>query len=161
MLESVDIYEQMEQCKHLIKNWEVMQGVDFDFLKVQIDAFSIDKQPDKNDEKWEISLLTTIHTQTTLIGRDVYSVKWGFKDLWGNLAFCSLQGHIFTGALCLKYIDYDDFALVGFSIIREDGSPIIKFDQPDEVSILSVEKKAFQSLQEIYPEDYLEDDNIN
>ncbi len=67
---------------------------------------------------------------------------------------------MFTGALSLRYIDYDDFALVGFSIIKEDGSPIFKFDQPDEVSILSVEKKAFQSLQEIYPEDYLEDSDI-
>jgi len=158
MLNLTDIYQGIEQCKPLIRNWELMEGIDLDFRDVQIDGLSVDRQPDERDEKWEISLLTTITTHTNAEGRDVYAVRWGFRDLWGNLAFFSLKGYILSGALHLRYIDYDDFALVGFAVVKEDYTPIFEFEQPDEVSVLSVEKKAHQTMREIYPEDYFEDE---
>jgi len=154
MSETAAINKDIDRCKSLIKNWDKLENIDFNFGEVQIDAFFVDSQPNEMYEKWEVSLVTTIPTQTDSDGRDIYSVRWGFKDLWGNLAFCSLQGHYFTGELHLRYIDYDDFAIVGFSVLREDGTHIFKFDQPDEVSVLSVEKKGHQTLQEVYPEDY-------
>ena len=145
---------EIEQCKTLIKNWEAMGSIDFDYQDVQIDGLVIDKQADQRDEKWVISLFTTMHTITNGTGRDVYSVRWRFRDLWGNLAFFSLQGYQLRGSLLLSYIDYDDFAIVGFSIVKSDGTPIFKFDEPDEVSIVSVEKTNHLSLKDIYPEDY-------
>ena len=123
-------------------------------MDVKIDGLVIDRHADKRDEKWEISLFTTMHTITNKDGWDVYSVRWRFKDLWGNLAFFSFQGYKLIGSLCLTFIDYDDFAIVGYSIIKPDGTPIFKFDEPDEVSIVSIEKTAHLTLKEIDPEDY-------
>ena len=143
----------IKRCASLIKNWEVMEGIDFDFQNVQIDGLLVDKQPDERNEKWEISLLTTMYAQLTDDGRDKYAVRWGFRDLWGNLAFFSFKGYTLAGELSLNYIDYDDFAIVSFSIVHE-GSLIFKFNEPDEIAILSVEKIAHQTLMEIFPEDY-------
>ena len=143
---------QFKRCASLIKNWKAMEGVDWDFQNVQIDGLLVDKQPDENNEKWEISLLTTMYSQITDDGRYKYAVRWGFRDLWGNLAFFSLKGYALIGELFLNYIDYDDFAIVGFSVVN-DGSPIFKFNEPDEITILSVDKIAHQTLMEIFPED--------
>ncbi len=147
---------EIDQCKPLIKNWEAMEGIGFDFKDIQIDGLLVDKQADERDEKWEISLLTTLHTRTDANGRDVYSVQWRFRDLWGNLAFFSLQGYQLTGELSLHYIDYGEFAVVGFSIVRPDGSPIFKFNEPDEVSIVSVQWIKHQTQEELYPDDTLD-----
>ena len=144
-----DLIARIKQCMPLIKNWEVMEGIDFDYQDVQIDGLLVDKQPDEKYEKWEISLLTTMHTRFGKDGWDVYSVHWRFRDLWGNDAFFSLRGYRLTGALSLHYIDYDDFAVVGFSIIQPDGSPIFKFDEPDEVSIVSVKQTRHLTLEDI------------
>ena len=154
MIESKEVLARIAKCKPLIKNWGVVDGIDFDYLDIQIDGLLVDKQADMRDEKWEISLLTTMHTVTNKNGRDEYSVRWRFKDLWGNLAFFSFQGYKLIGSLWLSYIDYGEFAIVGFSIIKSDGTPIFKFNEPDEVSIVSVEKKAHLTLKDIYPEDY-------
>ncbi len=149
-----DVIARIEQCKSLIKNWEAMESIDFDSQEEQIEGLLVDKHADEQDEKWEISLLTTMHTRTDANGRDEYSVHWRFKDLWGNLAFFSFQGYELSGSLWLSYIDYGEFAIVGFSIIKSDGTPIFKFDEPDEVSIVSVEKTTHLTLKDIYPEDY-------
>lgn len=148
---------EVDQCKPLIKNWEAMEGIDFDFKDVQIDGLLVDKQADERDEKWEISLLTTLHTHFCNNGWDVYTVRWQFRDLWGNLAFFSLKGYQLKGALSLHYIDYGEFAVVGFSIVKPDGAHIFKFNEPDEVSVVSVELIKHQSLEDIYPEDYIEE----
>ena len=129
------------------------EGIDFDFQDVQIDGLLVDKQADARDEKWEISLLTTMHTHTNENGQDVFSIRWRFRDLWGNLAFFSLQGYQLTGALFLHYIDYGEFAVVGFSIVLRDGSPIFKFNEPDEVSIVSVEWNRHYTREDLYPEE--------
>ena len=149
-----DIITRINRCKRLIRNWEVLDGIDLDFTDVRIDGLLVDRQPDDDGEKWEISLLTTVNTRTGKDGRDVYRVRWGFKDLWGNLAFFSLQGHILTGSLSLTYIDYDDFAIVGFSIVRTDGTPVFRFNEPDEISVVSARKVSHQTPRDIYPEDY-------
>ena len=154
MIEIGDINRCIDQCKPFIKNWAAMEGIDFDFQDVRIDGLLVDKHPDERDEKWEISLLTTIPTQTDDKGRDEYAVRWRFRDLWGNLAFFSLEGYQFTGALRLRYIDYDDFAIIGFAIMKGGDVPIFKFDQPDEISIVSVEKTRHLFLPELYSEDY-------
>jgi hypothetical protein len=152
-----DILARIEQCQSLIKNWEAMKGVDFDYQDVQIDGLLVDKQADERDEKWEISLLTTMLTRLSDGGRDVYSVRWRFRDLWGNLAFFSLQGYQLRGALSLHYIDYGEFAVVGFAIVQPDGTPIFKFNEPDEVSVVSVELTKHRTLKEIFPEDFFEE----
>ncbi len=154
MIHQQEIIARIEQCKPLIKNWGAMESIDFDYQDVQIDGLVIDKQADQRNEKWAISLFTTKHTITNDNGRDVYSVRWSFRDLWGNLAFFSFQGYQLRGSLLLSYIDYDDFAIVGFSIVKSEGTPIFKFDEPDEVSIVSVEKTNHLTLKDIYPEDY-------
>lgn len=154
MIKQNDIIARIEQCKPLIKNWEAIDGISFDYKDVQIDGLVIDRHADKRDEKWEISLFTTMHTIINKDGLDEYSVRWRFKDFWGNLAFFSFQGYKLIGSLWLSFIDYGDFAVVGFSIIRSDGTPIFKFNEPDEVSIVSVEKIAHLTLKDIYPEDY-------
>ena len=154
MIDREDILARIARCKPLIKNWEVLEGIDFDFWDIRIDGLVIDKHADEQDEKWEISLFTTMYTVTNDEGRDVYSVRWRFRDLWGNLAFFSFQGYELVGSLYLSYIDYDDFAIVGFSIVKPDGSSIFKFNEPDEISVVSVEKTAHQTLKDIYPEDY-------
>jgi hypothetical protein len=117
MIDSKDIIARIKLCKPLIKNWKKMEGVDFDFQNVRIDGLQVDRHADARDEKWEISLLTTICTHIRDDGRDIYAVRWQFKDLWGNLAFFSFQGFRLEGSLFLTYIDYDDFAVVGFSIV--------------------------------------------
>ena len=152
-----DILTGFEQCKPLIKNWKEMVGIDFDFQEVQIDGLLIDRHADERNEKWEISLLTTMHTRFSNNGWNVYSVRWRFRDLWGNLAFFSLKGYQLSGKLSLHYIDYGEFAVVGFSIVRPDGTPIFKFNEPDEVSVVSVEFTKHQTPKEIYPEDYFEE----
>lgn len=144
-----DILDRIEQCKSLIKNWEVMEGIDFDFQDVRIDGLQVDRHADEKDEKWEISLLTTMHTHTNDNGQDVYSVHWRFRDLWGNLAFFSLQGYQLIGELSLHYIDYGEFAVVGFSIVQYDGNPIFKFNEPDEVSVVSLKQIRHHTLEEI------------
>lgn len=148
-----DILDRIEQCKSLIKNWEVMEGIDFDFQDVRIDGLLVDRHADEKDEKWVISLLTTMHTHTNDNGQDVYFVRWRFRDLWGNLAFFSLQGYQLIGELSLHYIDYGEFAVVGFSIVQCDGTPIFKFNEPDEVAIVSVNKTSHLSLNDIYQEE--------
>lgn len=154
-----DIIDRIEQCKPLIKNWEAMEGIDFDYQDVQIDGLLVDKQADERDEKWEISLLTTMHTHTNDNGQDVYSVRWRFRDLWGNLAFFSLQGYQLIGELSLHYIDYGEFAVVGFSIVQCDGTPIFKFNEPDEASVVSVQLKKHLTLEELYAEDIIDEDS--
>lgn len=153
-MEREEITKRIEQCKPLIKNWEMLDGFDLDFQDIQIDGLLVDRHADENDEKWVISLLTAIRSRVSSKGQDVYSVRWRFRDLWGNLAFFSFQGYKLIGSLWLSYIDYGEFAIVGFSIVKSDGTPIFKFDEPDEVSIVSVEKTAHLTLKEIYPEDY-------
>lgn len=148
-----DITVRIEQCKPLIKNWEAMEGIDFDYWNVRIDGLLVDKQADERDEKWEISLLTTMQTRINKDGRDEYSVRWRFRDLWGNLAFFFLRGYQLTGALSLKYIDYGEFAVVRFSIVKRGGAPIFKFNEPDEVSVESVKHKRHLTLEEIYSDD--------
>ena len=155
-----DIIARIEQCKPLIKNWVVMEGIDFDYLNVQIDGILIDKQPNEKYEKWEISLLTTMHTRFGTDGWDVYSVQWRFRDLWGNDAFFSLRGYQLTGTLSLDYIDYDDFAVVGFSIVQPDGSSIFKFDEPDEVSVVSIKYTKHQDVRDIYQHEMMNEENI-
>ena len=154
MIDSEDINRRIDCCKPFIKNWGAMEGIDFDFQDVRVDGLLVDKHPDERDEKWEISLLTTIPTHLGDTGKDEYTVRWRFRDLWGNLAFFTLEGYQFTGALCLRYIDYDDFAIIGFAIVKDGEVPIFKFDQPDEISIVSVEKTRHLTLVELYPEDY-------
>lgn len=153
MIDPKDIVDRIEQCKPLIKNWKMMEGIDLDFQYVRIDGLQVDRHADAKYEKWAISLLTTMRTHTGEDGRDVYAVRWQFKDLWGNLAFFSFQGFKLEGSLLLTYIDYDDFAVVGFSIVQPDGTPIFTFNEPDEVSIYSIEFKEHQSLSDIYPDD--------
>ena len=172
MMDTNEIYQRVNQCKPLIKNWALMEGIDFDFTLLEIDGLLVDKKEDWRGEGWEYSLLTTIYTKMNDRGRDVYAVRWRFKDLWGNRAFFTYEGPEIGGSLKLSYIDYDDFALAGFSIVSNKNSevlkydendevsweteadvPIFKFEQPDEVSIASVEKTAHQTLQDIDPED--------
>lgn len=155
-----DIIDRIEQCKPLIKNWVAMEGIDFDYQDVQIDGLLVDKQADERDEKWEISLLTTMHTHTNDNGQDVYSVRWRFRDLWGNLAFFSLQGYQLIGELSLHYIDYGEFAVVGFSIVQCDGTPIFKFNEPDEVSVVSIKYTKHQDVRDIYPHEMMNEENI-
>jgi hypothetical protein len=154
MLTIEDILQRINQCKPLIKNWEAMEGIDFNYRDVRIDGLLVDRQADERNEKWEISLLTTMTTHINGEGRDAYTVRWRFKDLWGNLAFFSFRGYKLRGSLFLTYIDYGDFAIVGFSIVQSDGTPIFKFNEPDEVSVISVDKLSHQTLKDLYPEDY-------
>lgn len=149
-----EIENGINRCKHLIRNWDAIEGLNLDFAEVEIDGLLVDKREDDKDEGLEISLLTTIYTITTIDERDVYSVRWRFKDLWGNLAFFQLNGHRTVGNLCLKSIDYDDFAIVGFSIIDYYDKTIFKFDEPDEISIVSVMWKAHQTIKDLDPEDF-------
>lgn len=166
-MECEEIYQRLEQCKTLIKNWEIMEGIDFDLSNVEIDGLLVDKKEDSDGNNWEYSLLTTMYTRKSDTGRDVYAVRWRFKDLWGNPAVFSYTGPGRGGTLLLNYIDYGIFALVGFSIVTNDAAmlcliqdffiedasietdsqePIFKFYKSDEISIVSVEKKAHLSL---------------
>ena len=155
MIETEEILSRTEKCKPLIRNWEALDGIDFDYRYVRIDGVLVDRHPDDKDENWEISLMTTMHTVTNEDGQDLYSVHWRFRDLWGNHAFFSFQGYELTGSLLLNYIDYGDFAIVGFSVVKSDGSPIFSFKEPDEIAIISVDKLAHLTLRDLYPEDYL------
>ena len=38
MLDFEDINRRIDQCKPFIKNWEAMEGIDFDFQDVRIDV---------------------------------------------------------------------------------------------------------------------------
>ena len=144
----------IERCKSIIKNWAVIEGINFDFQDVQIDGLLMEKQADKKGEKWVFSLLTTMHTITNKDGRDDYSVRWRFSDLWGNLSLFTLQGPETSGSLQLIYVDYDDFATIIFRVISSGQRIIFEFSEPDETSVDSVQFCRHQTLSELYPEDY-------
>jgi len=155
-----DILDRIEQCKILIKNWEILEGIDFDFQDIRIDGLVVDNPADERDEKWEISLLTTMHTYTGDAGRDVYSVRWKFKDLWGNLPFFVLKGPETIGSLYLSYVDYDDFAVIIFRLISAKHKIIFEFSEPDETVVESIRYCGRQTIAELYPKDYPEGDEL-
>lgn len=144
----------------LIKNWKAMEGIDFDFQEVRIDGLLVDRHADERNEKWEISLLTTMYTRTQNDGRDMYSVHWRFKDLWGNLPFFVFNGPITTGSLHLSRVDYDDFAVIVFKIISAKHHMIFEFSEPDETAIESVKFCGHQTLAELCPKDYPDGDEL-
>ena len=155
-----DILTGIKQCKHLIKNWEALEDIDFDFQDVRIDGLLVDRHADESNENWEISLLTTMFTRTQNDGRDVYSVRWRFKDLWGNLPFFVFNGPETTGFLHLCRIDYDDFAVMVFRITSTKHHIIFDFSEPDETAVESVKFSGHQTLAELFPKDYPDGDEL-
>ncbi len=172
--EGIDIdYDKLiahvEQCKPFIINGAALNNLDLDFKQVDIDAFLVDKHEDLDGTNWEFSLQTTMYSKTDSIrGRDVYSVRWHFKDIWGNCAHFNFANSETSGALSLEpvYYDVDDgiAARIIFSIITNHprlyfdiengnqikyGEPIFVFDEPDQISILSVEMKGHQTIDKI------------
>ena len=101
-----------------------------------------------------MTLETTMYTESGDDGRDVYKVLLRLRDLWGNLPFFTFKGPKTTGALIMNLNDYDDFQVAGLSVVAENGDPVFEFLEPDELSIVSVEKVGHQSLAQVYPEDY-------
>lgn len=154
MIELNNIIARIEQCKPLIKNWEMLEGIDFDYQNVQVDGLFIDKQADSKGEKWVISLMTTMHTITNKDGRDEYSVCWRFRDLWGNLPFFIFKGPDTGGSLQLTHVDYDAFAVIIFRILSSDQSVVFEFSEPDETMVASVQFRRHQTYSELYPYDY-------
>ena len=156
-MEYTEVLARIGKCAPLIKNWEAMAGIDFDYQDIRVDGVLVDRHPDLHKEGWEISLLTTMHTRSGDAGKQVCSVRWQFRDRWGNLASFSFKGHELTGSLRLTYIDYDDFAIVGFAILDPDGSPVFAFPEPDEIAIHSVTRIEGKTPWEIYPENWTDD----
>lgn len=154
MIVKEDILVRIDQCKPLIKNWEAMEGIDFDYQNVQIDGLLVDKQADSKGEKWVLSLMTTMHTIINNDGRDDYSVCWRFEDLWGNLPFFLFKGPDTTGSLQLTYVDYDEFAVVIFRLLSSDQGVVFEFSEPDQVIVDSVQFRRHQTYSELYPHDY-------
>ena len=171
-----EIINQVKQCIPLIKNWEAIENLNLDFSRVDIEGFMVDKHEDKNGRSWEYSLLTTMYSQANSDERDVYLVHWHFKDLWGNRAFFTLEGPLYTGSLHLEPVFYDDNeGRVVFSILsnhvenvmKEDESghcefvteydtPLFYFNEPDEVTIISAEWKGRRIVDENKYEGVLE-----
>ena len=160
MMKLEDILNGIEQCKPLIKNWEAMEGIGFDFQEIRIDGLLVDKHANERNEKWRISLLTTMYTKTQSDGRDMYSVHWHFKDLWGNLPWFVYKGPESSGALHLSYVDYDDFAVLVFKIISARHQIIFEFSEPDETAVVSVRFSGHQTLAELFPKEYPDGDEL-
>ena len=162
-MELNEILSRIEQCKPYIKNWEAIESLNLDYTRVETEALVVDRHEDENGRNWEYSLITTMYSKPDDLGRrDVYSVRWCFRDVWGNLANFIFYGPGTSGSLCLELQDYGDFARVDFSILLEKkwashweeewasneyDDPLFIFYEPDEISILSVEKKLFQYSQ--------------
>lgn len=154
IIELDDIIARIKQCKPLIKNWELLEGIDFDYGDIQIDGLFVDKQPDNNREKWVISLMTTMHTTLTEKGWDDYFVCWRFKDSWGNLPFFTFKGPDTKGSLLLTYVNYDVFAVIIFRIISSDQRVVFDFSEPDETMVASVQYRRHRTISELFPQDY-------
>ena len=139
----------IEQCKHLIKNWEAMEEIDFDFQDVLVDGLFINKQANDDGDKWDITLFSTMHTNTNLWGRDYYSVLWRIKGLFAGIDFFSYQGYEIRGALSLGYNNLEGYEAVDFSIVQVDDTPIFTFYMPEVISVASVVKTGHQTLEEV------------
>ncbi len=148
------LLKRLEDAKPYIKNWHLMEGIDFDYYDVAVDLLSVDRRGDEQGTGWVLTLGTTMYTEAGDDGRDVYKVVWRLRDLWGNLHFFSFKGPKTTGALIMNLSDYDDFQVVGLSIVADDDDPVFEFLEPDELSIVSVEKVGHQTLAQVYPDDY-------
>lgn len=142
-----EIRDGIEQCKKYIKNWEAIDELNLDFTQIDIDGFFVDKRENADETGWEYSLLTTMYTMPDDNGRDVYAVRWRFKDVWGNLAKFIFSSWGTSGALKLEYFNNRvSFFIVpnhrsNYFVHNQEtgkmekiygyGSPIFSFDEVD------------------------------
>ena len=154
MIVNEDIIARINRCKSLIKNWKAMECIDFDYQNIQVDGLYVDKQADMKGEKWVISLITTMYTIINKDGRDEYSVRWRFNDLWGNLPFFNFKGPDTNGSLQLTYVDYGDFAVIIFRILSSNQRIVFEFSEPDETMVASVQFRRHLTKYELFPLDY-------
>ena len=155
----------IEECKKHIKNWKAINELNLDFTQIDIDGFLVDKRENAEETGWEYSLLTTMYTMANDNGRDIFAIRWRFKDVWGNLAKFIFSSWGTSGALKLEYFNNKvSFLIVpnyrsNYVVHNQEtgkmeeiygyGSPIFSFDEVDEITILSVELRGHQSLLEI------------
>lgn len=161
MVKRKEIEESIEQNKSSIINWEVLDRLDLDFTQVEIEALLVDKYQDDKGSKWGYSLITTIYSKADSQGsRDVYSVRWGFREDSINEPYVLYESRKTTsGAIFLDYQEvYEDFTRLDFEIIQqntevngstdeldvvyEDEHPIFIIFDPYEISVRSVEWKG-------------------
>lgn len=161
MVKRKEIEESIEQNKSSIINWEVLDRLDLDFTQVEIEALLVDKYQDDKGSKWGYSLITTIYSKADSQGsRDVYSVRWGFREDSTNEPYVLYESRKTTsGAIFLDYQEvYEDFTRLDFEIIPqntevngstdeldvvyEEEHPIFIIFDPYEISVRSVEWKG-------------------
>ena len=108
-MDLIEIQSRIDQCKPFIKNWEAIDGLDLDFTKVDIEALLVDKHADNDGKNWKYILNTTMYSRAKDFGgREVYSVRWGFRDISGNGAFCHISAPETSGTLYLNRFDLGD-----------------------------------------------------
>lgn len=154
MIYKDELLKRVEDARPFIRNWHLMEGVDFDYYAVDVDSLSVDRHEDDKGAGWVLTLETTMYTEAGDDGRDVYKVLWRLRDLWGNLPSFTFKGPNTSGALKMNFNDYEDFQITGLSVVAADGGTVFEFLEPDELSIISVEKVGHQTLAQVYPEDY-------
>ncbi len=161
MVKRKEIEESIEQNKSSIINWEVLDRLDLDYTQVEIEALLVDKYQDDKGSKWGYSLITTIYSKAGSQGsRDVYSVRWGFREDSTNEPYVLYESRKTTsGAIYLDYQEvYEDFSRLDFEIIPqntevdeskdeldvvyEDEHPVLIIFNPYEISVRSVEWKG-------------------
>ena len=168
-----EIYNHIERCKPFIVNCELIEGLDLNYTRVDIDRFQIDKREDRNLYNWEYSLYTTMYTKTDKNGRDVYSVRWQFKDGFEHVANFTMTGYGTSGSLLIDRFSVGDTFGIFFCILPnyrtrflkidetsgamtqswEYDDPFFKFDNLDLITILSVEWKGHQTFEEALESD--------
>lgn len=117
-MDIIEIQSRIDQCKPFIKNWAAIDGLDLDFTKVDIEALLVDKHADKDGKNWKYILNTTMYSRVKDFGgREVYSVRWGFRGISGNGAFCLISAPETSGTLYLNWFDLGDTPEIDFSII--------------------------------------------
>ena len=167
IMDQNEIDRGIELSKVFIKNWDAIAGLNLDFTHIDIEGLVVDKREDENGRSWAYSLLTTMYSKIHNNGRDVYSVQWQFKDLWGNLAFFTLEGPLYSCTLHLEPAYYPDnegrviFFFLSNDVVhvmKKDESghfdylseydTLFRFDEADETAIVSVKWKMHQLWEE-------------
>ena len=158
----------IELSKVFIKNWDAIADLNLDYAHIDIEGFNVDKHEDGDGRSWVYSLLTTMYSKVHNNGREVYSVRWQFKDIWGNRAYFTLEGPLYPGKLHMEPVYYtDDEGRVVFSILsnhvenvmkkdesghfeylKEYDTTLFRFNEADETAIVSVEWKRRQLWEE-------------
>ena len=123
------------RCKKLIQNWQLIEDNNLDLSNVVIDSLSVEDHGCADGSGWEISLETTIGTQITNDGRDIYWVKWLFRDVFGYPPSFMFNGRELSGKLSLFYVEHDVLPHVIFRIEGSGKKVIFEFTEPDTIIV--------------------------